>query len=367
MGMIGAGFGNKAQEYGTVAGGLENELSSQSYGVIVGGFSNTVTSSWAQSILGGENNYVSGELANILGGSRNTVSARVSTVLGGADNKIDNYGYASGIAGGSFNSASSYYSLAIGHDAYATSYNSAVFGFSQDSCYAIGPNTINICTDDGGMFSNGEPVGSNPIDDSNSMKTEYITGNTLSYATVNGGYKNTASAEYATVAGGRLNRAQGTYSFVGGGYANKVLSNYGTIGGGFKNMVQGRFGTVIGGSRSTASGRFSVAAGFAAVANEDYSAAFGFDPNSICTVDSQNHVAFCAELFTINDADVFDMSRRRRELSEEHYKSTDSDAKLIDEMIATAQQHEKIGTESEALISKLQVTADRLLTLASNR
>jgi hypothetical protein len=317
--------------------------------------------------LGGESNYVDGEQVVILGGSRNSASARISTILGGADNKIDSDGYASMIAGGSFNSASSYYSMALGHDAYATSYNSAVFGFGTDSCYTKGPNTINVCTDDGGMFSNGEPVGSNPVDESNSMKTEYSTENTLYYASVSGGYKNTASGEYATVGGGRINRAQGTYSFVGGGYANKIFSNYGTIGGGFKNVVQGRFGTVIGGSRSTASGRFSVAVGFAAVASEDYSASFGFDPTALCTVEGKNEVAFCANLLTINDNDIFDMSRRRRELSEEHYKGTDSDAKLIDGMIATAQQYEKVAIDSEALLTELQVKADRLLKLANSR
>ena len=162
-----------------------------------------------------------------------------------------------------------------------------------------------------------------------------------------------------------MTRAQGENSMVGGGYANKVFSNYGSVGGGFKNLVNARFGTVIGGARNTAKGRFSLAVGYAAVANQDHSASFGFDPSTICATDDANEVAFCCDLFTINGKDVFDMSRRRRALSEALLKGSDENTKEVDSLLATAQEHEKLSAGSEKKLADLGAMADRLLKLTA--
>lgn len=365
---IGAGFGNSVVSYSIIAGGLENVNDESLWSTIGGGYGNTVTGSSYQGILGGEQNTNEGNSASLLGGTQNSVAGAYGSILGGSNNLLDEYGYASVVAGGDSNSASSYYSFALGHDAFATSYNSAVFGFGKDSCYAMGPNTINVCTDDGGMFSNGEPVGSNPIDKSNNWFDDYSNvGGKLDYAAVSGGYSNTANAEYSTIGGGRINRAQGLYAFVGGGYANKVFSNYGSIGGGFKNVVSGRFASILGGSRNTVTGRFSVAAGYATLANNDYTATFGFDPSTQCIPTGPNEIAFCCDLFTINGADVFDMSRRQLEVAESLHKQNDEHAKVLDSMIAEAHEHEKSLAETDKQLANLHAVADRLLKLASDK
>jgi hypothetical protein len=73
------------------------------------------------------------------------------------------------------------------------------------------------------------------------------------YATVAGGFSNTASGSMATVGGGRINTASGFYS---------------TVIGGSRNTASGRYSTVLGGNENTAAGDYSCAAGFRAKAND---------------------------------------------------------------------------------------------------
>jgi len=90
------------------------------------------------------------------------------------------------------------------------------------------------------------------------------------YATVGGGYYNTASGRYDTVAGGRNNTASGPDATVGGGHDNTASdwatvgggeSNYArldaTVGGGDHNTASGWFAAIGGGDTNTASGPFS--------------------------------------------------------------------------------------------------------------
>jgi hypothetical protein len=103
------------------------------------------------------------------------------------------------------------------------------------------------------------------------------------FATVGGGYLNTAGGDYCTVAGGNGNSATETYSTIGGGYSNEA-SNFATIaggwnnsasgedaaiGGGLQNTATGARATVPGGSNNSAAGNYSFAAGRQAKANND--------------------------------------------------------------------------------------------------
>ena len=80
-------------------------------------------------------------------------------------------------------------------------------------------------------------------------------------ATVGGGFQNTASGRYATIAGGDTNTASGGRSTVGGGFGNQATNTYATVGGGALNRASNTVATVGGGAYNTASGNLSTIAG----------------------------------------------------------------------------------------------------------
>jgi hypothetical protein len=84
-----------------------------------------------------------------------------------------------------------------------------------------------------------------------------------SEATVGGGIQNTASGDGATVGGGEVNIASGSDATVGGGVYNKPSGDYATVGGGWGNTASGDSATVPGGVNAVAShyGEMAYAAG----------------------------------------------------------------------------------------------------------
>ncbi|MGD2178350.1 MAG: hypothetical protein PVG71_11065, partial [Anaerolineae bacterium] len=126
------------------------------------------------------------------------------------------------------------------------------------------------------------------------------------FATVGGGYSNTASGDGATVGGGYGNTASGVGSFVGGGgydgtdylgnqalapastiaggFGNLISStaDYGTVGGGAHNEASGAGATVAGGWHNVASGyRATVGGGHFNAAEGDFSFAAGFGAKAL--------------------------------------------------------------------------------------
>jgi trimeric autotransporter adhesin len=73
------------------------------------------------------------------------------------------------------------------------------------------------------------------------------------FATVAGGFNNTAYEIYSTVGGGTLNRAVGERSTIGGGESNYASGGFGTIGGGFDNIASGQRSSIGGGESNNAS------------------------------------------------------------------------------------------------------------------
>lgn len=80
-------------------------------------------------------------------------------------------------------------------------------------------------------------------------------------ATVGGGVENVAQNYGATVAGGELNRVSGADSTIGGGSDNLVTNHLATIGGGFANTNFGFSATIAGGEFNFASGNSSFIGG----------------------------------------------------------------------------------------------------------
>lgn len=84
---------------------------------------------------------------------------------------------------------------------------------------------------------------------------------TSSFATIGGGYSNSAGSE-STVGGGQGNSASGGRSTVAGGTSNVASGSASTICGGSYNTASGFYGTVGGGSGNEAGGDYSFAGGY---------------------------------------------------------------------------------------------------------
>ena len=91
--------------------------------------------------------------------------------------------------------------------------------------------------------------------------TSGSSGSDWCYATISGGYWNTASGEASTVSGGYSNTASGHYSTVSGGKGNEASNDASTVSGGYSNTASGYASTVSGGESNTASGEASVVSG----------------------------------------------------------------------------------------------------------
>jgi hypothetical protein len=77
------------------------------------------------------------------------------------------------------------------------------------------------------------------------------------YATVGGGFQNDTDAAYTTIAGGRLNEASGTDATVGGGEGNAALGDNSVVAGGYNNTVNGDHSSILGGYENQVSGDYS--------------------------------------------------------------------------------------------------------------
>lgn len=80
------------------------------------------------------------------------------------------------------------------------------------------------------------------------------------YATVAGGWNNSATGSYSAIGGGSNNVASGYASVISGGAENIGSGNYTSISGGF-NTGSGIASTVAGGAFNNASGNYSIVAG----------------------------------------------------------------------------------------------------------
>jgi len=112
------------------------------------------------------------------------------------------------------------------------------------------------------------------------------------YATVAGGYLNTASGGATVVAGGRNNIASGGDSVVGGGEHNTASGSMSVVAGGDHNTASGTWSVVAGGGANIASGDASFAAGLYADTNH-HPGAFVWGDNS--TLSTQAEVKATAD------------------------------------------------------------------------
>ncbi len=264
---VGGGYSNTVAtgaDYGTIAGGRENRVSSFETTVgggrgntarggnstIGGGYANTASGS-ASFIGGGQANVVTPTAAYgaLAGGLSNSVNAEGATIAGGKYNIAGGAG--STIGGGGWNGSGSSGNIAYGAastiDGGYGNYISPDAGYGvigggqQNSITATPSSNLNIATIGGGY--------NNKI--------------TLGGATIGGGNSNTASNFDATVGGGNGNVASGSASFIGGGQSNIVTPTaaYGALAGGLSNSVNAEGATIAGGKYNIAAGDLSAIGG----------------------------------------------------------------------------------------------------------
>jgi hypothetical protein len=81
------------------------------------------------------------------------------------------------------------------------------------------------------------------------------------FATVSGGYDNTANGPSAVVSGGIFNRAGGANASISGGFGNMASGNAASVSGGDGNTASGHTAAVSGGHGNTASGHTAAISG----------------------------------------------------------------------------------------------------------
>ncbi len=317
FGVVGGGEGNSAgdglgtttdKSHATVGGGRENNASGF-YGTIGGGVVN-VASGASSTVGGGGGNQALAEDSTVGGGGGNLATAVRSTIGGGKDN--DANGDSSTVAGGRENTAGNARSTVAGGFANTASGDTSVVGGGGantaggvDSVVAggggnqangerstIGGGRVNLVTAAYGTIAGGGPSDlGDTLGTNNRVTDDYGTiggggGNRAgdgagspadrAFATVAGGFRNTASGltstvgggddnrstqNASTIAGGSGNESTGVYSSVGGGRLNRALQAQSTIAGGQQNAVDGTQGTIGGGNQNQANGFASTVAG----------------------------------------------------------------------------------------------------------
>jgi hypothetical protein len=309
---IGGGYTNIVTgTYATISGGYRNTASGNS-ATVGGGYQNTASSSYA-TVGGGNNNIASGNSSIIGGGYENIVTNTYATVGGGYSNAGSGYaativggfnntasGYDATVGGGRDNTAAGDYSFAAGRQAKANHRGAFVWGdnttadiaSTTDNQFLVRASGGVVFTATSGALLRLQPDATSPnliggytgnsvtpgvygatiggggkSGDTNLVADHFgtVSGGlqnqagsadadplTAMYATVGGGWDNTARALGATVGGGEQNIAGGANATIGGGWHNIASAGDATVGGGSYNYAYGDWATIGGGEGNTA-------------------------------------------------------------------------------------------------------------------
>jgi trimeric autotransporter adhesin len=237
-----------------IGGHPDNTVQNNRYGQTIGGGGSD-----------GHPNMVTGNLGTVGGGGRNLAGAGLATVSGGWGGEAT--GPHSTIAGGQFNVADG------GGASIGGGSTNMVLGLGA----TVGGGRLNLVEANYGTISGGGPSDtSNAVDTRNVIYDHYGTigggggnqaGNddgdpeSAEYATVGGGWENSASDFRSTVGGGGGNTASGSRATIAGGGGNTASSLRATIGGGGGNIASGEGATIGGGFANLASADFATIAG----------------------------------------------------------------------------------------------------------
>ncbi len=315
---IGGGFGNLVDgAFGTIAGGgpLDpfNEFGTNNrvyddYGTIGGGTDNRVGSDDADSttdrfgtIAGGSQNRATANSATIGGGFNNQATGNSSAIFGGGSHIAS--GQATFIGGGTLNEATADFAIIGGgkeNQVFATfgaicgggAYDDGISTFPGNRIYDnygfIGGGSNNIAgIDDADPLNGFFASVAGGFQNTASGSLSSVSGgdkNTASgsWSVVSGGVLNVAAGSHSVVAGGLDNQAQGESSFIGGGGQNRATGSSATIGGGFNNQANGNNSAIFAGGSNVASGQVTfIGGGTANEASADFATISGGQDNQV--------------------------------------------------------------------------------------
>jgi len=220
---------NVVPNFGTVGGGVGNQIISGSNSTISGGFNNSIYGGRSYSFAGFDNN-------SIGGGANNRITGLASTIAGGDANSI--------IAG----------------SGYSARYSTIGGGESNSIRGEVDPHSFSTISGGAGNTIRGGGA----YDTIGGGSGNAIGGYHSKYSTISGGATNRVldGTEYGTIGGG-LGNAVGMKAVIGGGEGNYARLVYATIGGGQSNRVDSHRGTIPGGvqARTKNYGQFAYASG----------------------------------------------------------------------------------------------------------
>lgn len=341
-GTVGGGRGNQAGSAdgddstgreATVAGGLRNEASGGK-STVAGGYLNVASGDFSaigggeqhtagggkSFVGGGQGNTNSGYVGVIGGGISNTVSADRSTIGGGQDNVAS--GQYATVGGGHSNDASADFATIAGGGPTDTNDVSLTKNVVFDDYGAVGGGGNNQAGSGDGTSNAVYATVGGGYHNTASGQDSHVGGGSSNTAsgyrsTVNAGHNNLAQAhaatiaggsgsvaydEYATVAGGRNNEAgsedgdpsTARYATVGGGQSNDAFGTESTVGGGSGNAATGDRATIPGGYQNAATAAYSFAAG--RVASADHAGAFVVGDSTSTTISSTQSDEFRSQM-----------------------------------------------------------------------
>ncbi len=269
-GTVGGGANNRAgddtladADYATVGGG-ENNWAADDHATVAGGEQNTASQIWS-TVGGGTENTASHIASTVSGGVQNIASGERSAIGGGVGNRAV-VGWTT-IAGGKSNWAGDPNNPSV-NDEYATvggGLSNKAFGGTIAGGYR---NTAH-----GGAIGGGSD---NEANADATVAGGYLNKALGNWSTVGGGQGCEAKASNATVGGGENNHAIGECATIAGGIHNWAGDpndpndtnpsdpndgQYASVGGGYDNTAHGEYSTVPGGLWNVAKGKYSFAAG----------------------------------------------------------------------------------------------------------
>ncbi len=281
---VGGGSYNIARAWNATVGGGGWNIVDRNYSTIAGGYYNTCGSIYGypddelMTVGGGGWNTASGQGATVGGGYENVCYGDFSTITGGhCDTVYGDYSYLFGI--GSTLYQDSTFMVNMPHVRFGDEANGYEFPINDGTPgqvmvtngagqmgWGSAPSAVNHwylrITD--GADTTLETIGrwglsrrgSVSLGNSDSTHVNFgvacTTGN-QKYATIGGGYANTAMGLGSTVCGGWQNHSTGDASFIGGG-SNNSATNGGAVVAGGQNNTANHYGTMVGGGWSNQAG-----------------------------------------------------------------------------------------------------------------
>ncbi len=293
---VAGGWNNRIQTgavYAAIGGGLGNVIQTNLQGAVIsGGLYNSIQAGSGYAVIGGGYGSVvwsNTPYATISGGQVNTIQtgANVATIGGGGVNVIHSNASFATIGGG-------------GGNGIEAGSSSATIGGGNANIIQSNSYYATIAGGNNGLIQSNSPyatlVGGERNQIQNNSADSFVGGGYNNVVQTNSGFS-------AIVAGaGNTVQASASSSFIGSGQFNAVgtNANLAVIGGGYGNLCGTNYATVPGGFLNSALGEYSLAAGRNALASGFGSFVWNSYPNTNYPVGDNEFFVFAQNGFSVD-------------------------------------------------------------------